>query len=106
MAAVGQVATAAFDEEDIVNLRTERQFRAKVVPLGDLELIGEGLGKDIREHVKIHTRNSAAAAEILPNEVLSMLGEKFKVLTDSRSNNPATLHIEFECVKLTAKDAS
>lgn len=95
-AAVGQLATAAIEEEDCRNLRTNRLFRAKVPPISDIELLTE-LAKDNREACRLHTRDQVAAMEINDQEILEFLGSKWRAV--QRMNNPASLHTDFVCIK-------
>jgi len=95
-AAAGQIATAAIEEDEVKNLTNGRNFRAKIEPISDIELLTE-LGVDNREVVMIHTRDSAAAAEINSQDVMSAIGRKFKMIR--RVNNPASLHMDFAAVK-------
>lgn len=101
-AAVGQSATAAFEEEDCVNLRTKQPFRAKIEPIADLELNSE-LGRDPRSSDYFHIRD--AAVVILANDIISALGRQFKILPSHAPDNAASLHRKFQAMQLTSKDA-
>lgn len=100
-AAVGQNATAAFEEEDCINLRTGFQFRAKIEPIGDLELNTE-LGRDPRSSDYFHIRDSSA--DIISNDKISALGKTFQILTANAPDNAASLHRKFTAMQLTDKD--
>lgn len=102
MTAVGQAATADFEEEDVRNLRTGAVFKAKVQPIADIELNTE-LGRDPRESVLIHIRDRAVAAAINMNDQLEAIGEKFRAIR--RTDNPASFHVEFGCMKVTEQDS-
>ncbi len=96
-AAAGQAATAPFEEESVTNLRTNRKFRAKTPPISDIELLTE-LSLDNREACMVHTTDRAAVDEIGDRmEYLQFLGSKFQIL--KRSDNPASLHVDFVAVK-------
>lgn len=95
-AAIGQNATAAFEEEDCKNLRTGLPFRAKIQPISDIELLTE-LGLDNREVCMIHTRDAAAAKCINDQELISFLDKKWRVV--KRMDNPVSLHTDFVCIK-------
>jgi hypothetical protein len=104
LAAVGQMATAPFEEEDLVtNLRTGKTFAAKVQPFAEFEL-DTTQGRDARESITVHVRDRAAAADIRPGDELATLGSKFAVLR--REDNPATLHVEFRCMKIVPEKDS
>jgi hypothetical protein len=96
-AAVGQMATAPFEEEVVTNLRTGKTFAAKVQPFAEFEL-DTSLGRDARESDTFHVLDRAAAADIRKGDELATLGSKFEVLR--REDNPATLHVEFRCMKI------
>jgi hypothetical protein len=101
-AAVGQNATAAFEEETITNERTGKSFLAKVQPITDLALL-EAIGQDSREVVTIHTRDQAAANDLNEGDVLSTLNNSFKSIRTMA--NPASLHVAFICIRgLPGKD--
>lgn len=97
MATAGQDATADFEEEEVRNLRSNLAFKAKIQPIQDVELNSE-LGRDHRESVLMHTRDFAAAAAIEMNDRLIAVGETLQVVR--RSDNPASLHVEFGCMKI------
>ena len=99
LAVAGQTATAFVEEDSAKNLRTGRLFSVKVDPQGYLAIVG-ATSKDLREKIKIYTRDRAAALEILPTDELFVIGEKWRVLADSRIDNPAGIHISFECIKI------
>lgn len=101
-AAVGQNATAAFEEEDCQNLRTGLPFRAKIEPVGDLELSTE-LGGDPRASDYFHIRDNSAA--INAGDEISAIGRTFKILPSGAPDNAASLHRRFKAMQLTAKDS-
>ena len=87
-----------------VNLRTKRRFIIEIDPQGYLVLAG-ALTKDLREKIKFYTLDAVAANEILPTDVLLILGIQWSVLPDSRVDNPASVQVSFECRKIiTGKD--
>lgn len=96
-AAVGQSATAAFEEEDCKILRTNKTFRAKIVPIADIAL-NETIGKDPRATDTFYIRDTAMLRDINANEIVSALGSKFMLIPNKAPNNPASLHIEYDAV--------
>jgi hypothetical protein len=96
-AAVGQIATAPFEEEVVTNLRSGKSFTAKVQPFAELELDSQQ-GRDARESDTVHVADRAAAADIRKGDQLATLGSKFEVLR--REDNPGSLHVEFRCMKI------
>ena|ERR1035437_888257 len=101
-AAVGQNATAAFEEEDCTNLRTGLPFRAKIEPIGDIELNTE-LGRDPRASDYFHVRDRTV--EINTLDEISALGTKFMILPGNAPDNAASLHRKFTAMQLTDKDS-
>ena len=101
-AAVGQSATAAFEEEDCKNLRTNMAFRAKLEPIGDLELNTE-LGRDPRSSDYFHVRD--ATVDIMAGDEIAALGRTFKILPANAPDNAASLHRKFTAMQLTTKDS-
>lgn len=97
LTAVGQMATAPFEEDLVTNLRSGKIFNAKIEPVVELELDTD-LGRDARESDNFHVRDRAAAADIRKGDQLLALGSKFEVLR--RKDDPATLHIEFRAMRL------
>lgn len=103
-AAVGQQATAAFEEEDVVNLKTGRSFRAKISTIQDTSLNSE-MGIDPRATDIFYVRDRSVLGTIIANQQLSALGAKFQVLPKNDPDNPVSLHLEYHCMKLSAKDS-
>ena len=92
MAAVGQGATAAFEEVSVTNLRTNLMFRAKIEPIADKDLNTE-FGRDARASHWLHVRDRAM--DIQTMDKLSAIGGKFMVLPDGAPDNAASLHLKF-----------
>lgn len=92
--AVGQQATADFEEEDVKNLRTGISFRAKISPIQDTSLNTE-LGIDSRATDIFYV--SDRSVEIKALDKLEAIGSRFQVLPRKTPNNPASLHLEFHC---------
>ena len=95
-AAVGQMATAAIEEETITNERTNKSFLAKVQPVTDITLL-EALGQEGREVVSIHTRDQVAANDVNKGDILNTLNNSFKAIRTIA--NPASLHTDFICIR-------
>lgn len=91
-AAVGQNATAAFEEEDVTHLPTKKIFRAKIVPVADVEL-NVALGRDAREAVTFHFRDQSVFQVVNDQDLVAAIGAKFRLT--KRTNNAASLHLEF-----------
>lgn len=102
MAAVGQLATADYEEEVCKNLRTGLSFRAKVQPIADMELNTE-LGRDAREAVTLHLRDRDAAAAQNMGDKIEAIGQTFQIVR--RTDNPATVHVEFGCIEIASVDS-
>lgn len=102
-AAVGQMATAAFEEEIVRNLRTGAIFRAKVAPIQDTSLNSE-LGIDPRATDIFYVRDKTVLGFTRAGDQFAALGAKFLVLPKNDPDNPASLHLEYHCMKLTNKD--
>lgn len=101
------ISATIFDRQpafgDVVkNLTTGKSFTAEIQPIADIGL-NEAYGRDPRESDTFHVLDSDAADCVSKGDVLSALGVQFKVLR--RSNNPASVQIEFGCQKIvTGKD--
>jgi len=102
-AAVGQQATAAFEEEDVVNLKTGKSFRAKISTIQDISLNTE-MGIDPHATDIFYVRDRSLLGTILANQQLLALGAKFMVLPKNDPDNPVSLHLEYHCMKLGPKD--
>jgi|SRR5581483_2547665 len=102
-AAVGQQATAAFEEEDVVNLKTGLTFRAKISNIQDTSL-NTSAGIDPRATDIFYVRDRSQFGKILANQQLAALGAKFLVLPKNDPNNPVSLHLEYHCMKLGPRD--
>jgi len=96
-AAVGQQATAAFEEELCTVLRTGKTFMAKIQPLGDAAL-NELAGVDPRATDMFHVRDRSMAGQILANDVIQALGRKFLLVPKTAPDNPTTLHLEYTAI--------
>ena len=101
MAAVGQGATAAFEEEAVKNLRTGLVFRAKIEPLADLEL-NTALGRDPRSSHYFHVRDRAV--DLVAGDEVTALGARFEILVGVAPDNAASVHLKFLAMQLTAQD--
>lgn len=97
--AVGQQATAVFEEEDVLNLRTNVVFRAKISPIQDTSLNTE-LGIDPRATDIFYVRDRRVCSKTIPGDQFSALGATFTVLPANDPDNPASLHLEYHCMKI------
>ena len=98
-AAVGQKATAVFEEETVLNLRSGASFNAKIVPIGDTSLNTE-LGIDARATDIFYVRDRNLLGKIRAGDNVSALGAKFMILPKKDPDNPGSLHLEYQCMKL------
>jgi hypothetical protein len=101
MAAVGQNATAAFEEDDVKNLRTGQTFRAKIEPIADLELNTE-LGRDSRSSHWFHIRDRTV--DMGAGDELTAIGARFIILPAAAPDNAASLHLKYMAMQLAGKD--
>ena len=102
MAAVGQRATAAFEEELVKNQRTGLVFRAKIEPLADLEL-NTALGRDPRSSHWFHVRDRGV--DLIAGDEVTGLGARFLILPSAAPDNASSVHLKFLAEQLTDKDA-
>ena len=103
MAAVGQQATAAFEEDKITNLRTGVSFMGKIVPIEDITMNSE-LGLDPRASATVYTLDRSVLAGTNALDTWQALGSKFTVLPGKAADNPASLHLAFHVMKTEACD--
>ena len=82
-----------------VNLNSGEKFTAEIQPIADT-MLNEAMGRDPRETDTFHVLDKVAASKINKGDELQALGETFTVLR--RTNNPASVQIEFGCQKVAA----
>jgi len=102
IAAVGQLATAAIEEEVCRNLRTSLCFRAKIEPIEDIALNTE-LGRDARASDYFHVRD--ATVEILAGDRIEAFGNTFVILPGNAPDHAASLHLKFTAMQLGTQDS-
>lgn len=91
-AVAGQQATAVFEEDVVTHLPTGKTFSAKIVPIEDVSL-NDALGIDPRATDVLYIRDKSVQSWVAPQDVVSALGNKYKIVPAKAPNQPATLHL-------------